>query len=175
MASSVRPLKLSFDSSIRPTERENADWEMISSVKALNASYTSMLEALLRRRIFLSMITYLSWIRGSSLKMPVREEHRAKQPAPFAVERRVILAENGFEASESIVEWLVFEVLGVLAVDGLVEVDIVKMELIGSDPKSMGICQRVSGFWVAEEGAHDTHCILYAASRILSRDTGPSL
>lgn len=60
------------------------------------------------------------------------------------MELRVVQSEDALEGVERIVEPRVFEVLGALAVDGLVEADIVEMELVGPDPKSTCVCQSVS-------------------------------
>lgn len=71
------------------------------------------------------------------------------------MELRVVQPEDALEGVEGVVVPRVFEVLGALAVDGLVEADIVEMELIGSDPKSTCVCQSVSRSVEYETRARD--------------------
>lgn len=82
-------------------------------------------------------------------------EHGVQQLAPLAVELRVVQPEDALEGVEGIVVPRVFEVLGALAVDGLVEADIVEMELVGPDPKSTCVCQSVSRSVEYETRARD--------------------
>lgn len=71
-------------------------------------------------------------------------EHRVQHLASHAVVLRVALSEEGLVGVERLVVTRVFEELGILAVDGLVELDVVDMELVGSDAKSMSVYQGVS-------------------------------
>lgn len=73
-------------------------------------------------------------------------EHVVHHPAPLAVELRVDLPEYGLVGVEGIVEDGVFDVLGVLAVDDLVQADVVEMELVWSDAEGACVCQGVSTF-----------------------------
>lgn len=73
-------------------------------------------------------------------------EHVVHHLAPLAVELRVVLPKDGLVGVEGIVEPGVLEVLGSLAVDDLVEADVVEMEFVGSDAKSTCICRSVSRF-----------------------------
>lgn len=61
-----------------------------------------------------------------------------------AVGLRVALSEEGLVGVERLVVTRVFVELGILAVDGLVELDIVDMELVRSDAKSVRVYQSVS-------------------------------
>lgn len=88
-------------------------------------------------------------------------EHGVQQLAPLAVELRVVEPEDALEGVERIVVPRVFEVLGALAVDGLVEADIVEMELVGPDPKSTCVCKRVSRSVKSDNKARD-YDLLYS-------------
>lgn len=70
-------------------------------------------------------------------------KHGIQHLATHAVELRVYLSEEGLEGAKRVVVSCVFEVLGVLSIDGLVECDIVQVKLVGPDAKSMCVCQGV--------------------------------
>lgn len=86
-------------------------------------------------------------------------EHGIHQLASLAMELWIVLSEHCLVGAKRIVIPRVFEVFCGLAVDDLVEADIVEMELVGSDAKSVCVYQSVSRSVIPRIRAYDIYSL----------------